>query len=55
MRGIEKQAAYLGQLNQQYIPFANKLTELAKGFEEQELLALVQHYMPNNEIVFSVT
>ncbi|BAZ27717.1 integral membrane sensor hybrid histidine kinase [Cylindrospermum sp. NIES-4074] len=43
-KGIIKQAALLEQMDATYIPFANKLHQLAKGFQDQEILALIQSY-----------
>ncbi|WP_206757972.1 PAS domain-containing hybrid sensor histidine kinase/response regulator [Cylindrospermum sp. FACHB-282] len=43
-KGIIKQAALLEQMDEQYIPFAKKLHKLAKGFQDQEILALIQSY-----------
>ncbi|MDZ8187158.1 MAG: PAS domain S-box protein [Nostoc sp. ChiSLP02] len=43
-KGIIKQAALLAQMDEKYIPFANKLHELAKGFQDQDILALIQSY-----------
>ncbi|QSJ20716.1 PAS domain S-box protein [Nostoc sp. UHCC 0702] len=41
-KGIIKQAALLEQLDEKYIPLAKKLHQLAKGFQDQEILALIQ-------------
>ncbi len=38
---IKKQATYLAKLDDSYIPFANQLQELAKGFQEKAILALL--------------
>ncbi|MEP0912361.1 PAS domain S-box protein [Leptolyngbya sp. GB1-A1] len=43
-KGILKQAALLEQMDQKYSPFAKKLHQLAKGFQDQEILALIQSY-----------
>ncbi|AFZ24832.1 PAS domain S-box [Cylindrospermum stagnale PCC 7417] len=43
-KGIIKQAAWLEQMDEKYIPFAKKLHQLAKGFQDQEILALIQSY-----------
>lgn len=43
-KGIIKQAALLEQMDTKYIPFAKKLHQLAKGFQDQEILALIQSY-----------
>ena len=44
LRAIQERAARIATLGEQYVPFARKLRELAKSFEEQELLALVERY-----------
>jgi PAS domain S-box-containing protein len=43
-KGIIKQSALLEQTNQKYSPFAKKIHQLAKGFQDQEILALIQSY-----------
>jgi CheY-like chemotaxis protein len=43
-KGIIKQAALLAEMDEKYIPFANKLHQLAKGFQDQDILALIQSY-----------
>jgi PAS domain S-box-containing protein len=43
-KGILKQAKVLEQRDQTYRAFAQKLHQLAKGFQDQEILALVQSY-----------
>ncbi|MCB9003986.1 MAG: response regulator, partial [Ardenticatenaceae bacterium] len=45
MRSIRKRADYLSQLNQSYQPFATVLRQLAKGYEEQKILQLIQGYV----------
>jgi CheY-like chemotaxis protein len=45
MHGIRERAAHIETLGEQYVPFANKLRELAKSFEEREILALVRRYV----------
>jgi DNA-binding NarL/FixJ family response regulator len=45
MRGIREQAAYIEVLGEQYVPFASRLRELAIGFEEREIIALVEQYL----------
>jgi CheY-like chemotaxis protein len=44
MRGIREQTAHVETLGEQYAPFARRLRELAKGFEEREILALIEQY-----------
>jgi PAS domain S-box-containing protein len=43
---IETEATRLKQLSPQYFAFANKLLQLAQEFEEQEILQLVEQYIP---------
>jgi hypothetical protein len=45
LRAIRERAAHIETLGEQYAPFARKLRELAKGFEERAILALVVQYM----------
>ncbi|BAY98143.1 integral membrane sensor hybrid histidine kinase [Tolypothrix tenuis PCC 7101] len=43
-KGIIKQAALIEQMDKKYIPFAKKLHELATGYQDQDILALIQSY-----------
>jgi PAS domain S-box-containing protein len=43
-KGIIKQAALITQIDQKYIPFAKHLHQLAKGFQDQEILVLLQSH-----------
>jgi signal transduction histidine kinase len=45
MKQIRQQANHISQLDAQYVPFANKLRELAKGFEDEKILALIEEYL----------
>jgi hypothetical protein len=45
MGGIREQAAHIEMLGEPYVPFARRLSELAQGFEERDLLALIERYM----------
>jgi signal transduction histidine kinase/CheY-like chemotaxis protein len=45
MRRIREQAIHLENLDEKYIPFAQKLQSLAKDFEDQQILALIKHYL----------
>jgi hypothetical protein len=45
MRGIRERAAHIETLGEQYAPFVHKLRELAKGFEDRAILALIERYM----------
>jgi CheY-like chemotaxis protein len=49
MRAIREQADHLERLGRQYVPFAGKLRELAKDFEEREILAMVMQYMKDKQ------
>ncbi len=44
MRKIQEQATRLEELDEKYIPFANKLRGLAKEFEDEQILALLEKY-----------
>jgi CheY-like chemotaxis protein len=45
MRGIREQAAHIETLGEQYAPFARKLHELAKSFEEGQIRTLIEQYV----------
>jgi response regulator RpfG family c-di-GMP phosphodiesterase len=45
MRAIRERAAHIETLGEQYVSFARRLHELAKGFEERKLMALVEQHM----------
>ena len=49
MRKIRDRAAYLEELDTKYIPFAHKLKELAQGFQEKAIVALVKQYLHAEE------
>jgi hypothetical protein len=49
MRDIRKRADYLETLDAQYFPFADLLRRLAKNYEEQKILTLVERYMKGEE------
>ena len=42
---IQDQSTHLKELDQKFVPFANKLDELAKNFEDEKILALVESYL----------
>ncbi|MEZ2301276.1 MAG: AAA family ATPase [Microcoleus sp.] len=44
LAGIQTQAEKLEKLDVKYVPFANYLTQLARGFEEEKILEFVQKY-----------
>jgi len=45
MVGLESRAAHLEQMGEEYQPFANKLRQLAKDFEDEQILSLVESFM----------
>ncbi|NEO92083.1 MAG: response regulator [Moorea sp. SIO3G5] len=45
MKKIRERAILIQHLHENYLPFANKLKDLADGFQEQEILTLVETYM----------
>ena len=45
MQMLQERTAHIEALGEQYVPFAHKLRKLAKGFEERQILALVQQYV----------
>ena len=45
MKKIRQRATYLEELDTKYIPFAQKLKDLAEGFQEQKILELVEKYL----------
>jgi response regulator RpfG family c-di-GMP phosphodiesterase len=45
LQGIQKHAERLKQLETAFIPFADRLQKLAKGFEEKELVMLLKQYI----------
>ena len=49
MRRIKAQARRIETLGEQYIPFARRLHQLAEGFEEQAILALVERHMDDHK------
>ncbi len=45
MRDIRERALQLEELDEKYISFARKLQSLAKGFEDEKIVALVEQYL----------
>lgn len=45
MAGLENRAAHLEQMGEENRPFANQLRQLAKNFEDEQILTLVESYM----------
>jgi response regulator RpfG family c-di-GMP phosphodiesterase len=48
IRGILEQAKRIEQLDQQFMPFAQQLRQLAKGFQEKQILEFVRRYKAEN-------
>jgi CheY-like chemotaxis protein len=48
MRGILAKAADIDSLGEQYANFANRLRELANGFEEQKIASLIKRYLESD-------
>jgi len=45
MVGLESRAAHLGQMGDEFRPFAGKLRQLAKDFEDEQILTMIESYM----------
>lgn len=45
---IKKQAAKLEELDDKFVPFADKVREFVKGFQEQELIEFLSEYSQEN-------
>jgi hypothetical protein len=45
IRGIQQQSTRLEQLDPQFVPFAKQLRQLAKGFQEKQILEFVRKYL----------
>lgn len=45
MRDIRDRALQLEELDDKYIPFAHQLQSLAKGFEDEKIVALIEQYL----------
>jgi len=46
MKKIRERAIYLQEIDDKYLTFANKLQELARGFQEKAILNLIEQYLP---------
>lgn len=49
MAGLQKRAEQLKKIDLKYVPFATRLSALAKNFEEEKALTLVKRYMEQIE------
>ena len=47
MKKIRERAFYLEELDPQYLAFADKLKNLAQGFQEKAIVNLIEQYLPN--------
>ena len=45
MKKIRERAFYLAELDHKYLPFANKLKDLAQGFQEKAIVNLIEQYL----------
>jgi signal transduction histidine kinase/DNA-binding NarL/FixJ family response regulator len=45
MRGLQERAAHIETLGEPYLPFARKLRDLVRGFEERQILTLIERYV----------
>jgi hypothetical protein len=45
MWAIQERAAHIETLGEQYVPFARRLRELVRGFDERQILILIEQYM----------
>ncbi len=48
IQGISEHAKKLEKLDDQFVPFAKQLRQLAKGFQEKQILEFVKKYIPKN-------
>ncbi len=42
MRGVQERAAYLAQMDKKYAPLARRLEQLARSFQEEQILDLIE-------------
>ncbi|MDM8520841.1 response regulator [Anaerolineales bacterium HSG6] len=47
MAGIQEQVKVVAELDEAYVPFTERLQSLAQGFDEEEILDLVEQYHDN--------
>jgi signal transduction histidine kinase/DNA-binding NarL/FixJ family response regulator len=53
LRKIRERATHLAQMDERFIPFANRLQELAGSFQEKAILALVKQYIAADPATYS--
>ncbi|EGJ29579.1 MULTISPECIES: PAS domain S-box protein [Moorena] len=49
IRGIQEEANLIEQLDDKFIPFAQNLRQLSKGFQERQILEFVRNYMDKKD------
>jgi CheY-like chemotaxis protein len=49
MQALQKRAAHIETLGEQYVPFAHKLHELARDFEDRQIQVLIEQYMEGDQ------
>jgi signal transduction histidine kinase len=49
MRQVREKAAHIEELDEKYIPFARKIQQLAKSFEDEQIIVLVEKYLEENK------
>ena len=49
MRALREQADYLTDLDEAYRPFANRLRTLARQFEDEQILTLIEHFWSESD------
>lgn len=49
IKGIQEQADFLEELDEQFVPFARQLHQLARGFQEKQILEFVRKFMAEHE------
>ena len=49
MIGLEERADYLEALDEKFGPFARRLRQLSKGFEEDLIVSLIEKFMEEDK------
>jgi CheY-like chemotaxis protein len=55
MRRIIARSVYLEELDQKYVPFARKLQDLAHNFQERDILASIEQYLPLDRLESTIS